>query len=74
MFRLGSEDRPPIGTQLGEDLPRLDRSPRSSSHYVGIRQQTKQAHLCDPAEGYRLGRLCDEPVARRRVVNVPPGS
>jgi hypothetical protein len=37
---------------------------------MGIRQQTKQAHLGNPAEGDGSDRLLDEPVARRHVVNV----
>jgi hypothetical protein len=39
---------------------------------VGIRQQTKQAHLGNPAEGDGSGRLCDEPIGRRRMVDVAP--
>jgi hypothetical protein len=68
--RLGRVDQPPIGTQLLEGLPCLEDSPRSSSHYFGIRQQTKQAHLGYPAEGDGSVRLRGEPVARRHVVNV----
>ena len=69
-IRLGCEDQPPIGTQLREGLPCLDDGPRSSSHYIGIRQQTKQPHLGYLAEGDGSVPLCGEPVARRHVVNV----
>ncbi len=68
--RLGCEDQPTIGTQLREGLPCLDDSPRNSSHYIGIRQQTKQAHLGYPTEGDGSDRLYSEPIARRHVVNV----
>jgi len=64
------EDQPAIGAQLGERIPGLEDSPRSPSHYMGIRQQPKQAHLGYPAEGHRSVRLCSEPLARRHVVNV----
>jgi hypothetical protein len=67
---LGCEDQPPIGRQLFECFPMPEDSPRNSSHYVGIRQQTKQAHLGYPAEGDRSVRLHGKPVARRHVVNV----
>src|SRR5436190_1303856 len=65
-----AEDQPPIGTQLREGLPCLDDSPRSSSHYIGIRQQTNQAHLGYPTEGDGSDRLYSELIARRHVVNV----
>src|ERR1022692_5243590 len=68
---LGCENRSPIRAQLRNRLPSLDDRPRSPSHYFGIRQQAKQAHLGYPAEGHRSVGLCREPVTRRHVVAWP---
>ena len=68
--RLNREDQSPISTQLRKGLPCLDDSPWRSSHHIGVRQQTKQPHLGDPAESDGSGWLCGESVARRHMVNV----
>ena len=48
----------------------LSLQKRRSSHYFGIRQQTKQAHLGYPAERNGSIRLRGEPITRRQMVNV----
>jgi hypothetical protein len=59
--RLGCEDQPPIGAQCAN----VSHAWGSSSHYIRIRRQTKQASLDYPAEGNQPQER-DQGVARGR--------